>query len=98
MFGTRPEIVCLLRCMANGNLSPSEMLKTIVSRHLGETLHKVVFYRYFTEAFCFDEGEASPLFGWLPDGTGELQDVDIDRLRSKRIEKSRTAWESMPMN
>jgi hypothetical protein len=94
MFGTRTEVVAILRAMALPAGKPSEMLRKIVSCHPSETLTRNVFYQYFTEAFCFCEGEASPLFGWLPDGTGELKDANIDYLMTKRIQKNRNVWEN----
>jgi hypothetical protein len=96
MFGTRPEVVSILRSMALDDRRPSEMLRTILSHHPGEVLDRNFFYQYFAEAFGFTEGEASPLFGWLPDGTGELQDSNIDYLMTKRIQKTRSVWERAP--
>jgi hypothetical protein len=93
MFGTRTEVVDILRSMALKGSQPSEMLRTIVSHYPDEMLDRNFFYQYFTEAFCFSEGEASPLFGWLPDGTGELKDANIDYLMTKRIAKNRSVWE-----
>jgi hypothetical protein len=78
--------------MALDDRAPSAMLRAILSHHPGEALDRNVFYQYFIEAFCFSEGEASPLFGWLPDGTGELKDSDIDYLMAKRIQKNRSIW------
>jgi hypothetical protein len=50
--------------------------------------------QYFSEAFCFADGEAYPIFGWLPDGTGELKDGDLDRLLTKRIQRTRSEWDN----
>ncbi len=49
--------------------------------------------QYFSEAFCFSDGQAYPIFGWLPDGTGELKDSDIDDLLTRRINQARSNWE-----
>jgi len=92
MFGTQDEVVHILRSMALTQCKPSEMLHHIISCHPSERLTRNVFYQYFTEAFCFSEGEASPLYGWLPDGTGELKDSNIDDLMTRRIEKNKNAW------
>ena len=94
MFGTKCEVIDELRSMAVNDCKPSEMLRTIISRHPAELLDRNLFYQYFIETFCFSEGEASPLFGWLPDGAGELNDSDIDYLMAKRIEKNKSAWEN----
>jgi hypothetical protein len=96
MFGTKLEVVYDLRSMAVAGCKPSDMLRMILSRHPGEMLDKDVFYQYFIETFCFSEGEASPLFGWLPDGTGELKDSNIDNLMNKRIQKNKGVWENAP--
>jgi hypothetical protein len=78
--------------MALAGRNPSDLLRAIRSQHPDETLDRNIYYQYFTEAFCFSEGEASPLFGWLPDGTGELKDSNIDYLMTKRINKNKNAW------
>src|SRR4051794_21736958 len=96
MFGTKTEVVGMLRTMAHQGRNPSEMLRKIISCHPSEMLDRNFFCQYFTEAFCFSEGEASPLFGWLPDGTGELKDANIDYLMNKRIQKNRSVWENAP--
>ncbi len=67
-----------------------------MSYHPGEMLDRNIFYQYFMDAFCFTEGEASPLFGWLPDGTGELKDSHIDYLITRRIQKNKSVWENAP--
>lgn len=85
MFGTKSEVVVELRSMASEGCKPSELLKTILSHHPDEMLVKNVFCQYFTEAFCFTEGEASPLFEWLSNGTGALDDSKIDRIMPKRF-------------
>lgn len=96
MFGTQLEVVYDLRTMALRGSKPSEMLRTIVAHHSPEVVAPVVFYQYFKEAFCFSEGEASPLYGWRPDGTGELKDANIDYLMTRRIHKNRMVWGSAP--
>jgi len=96
MFGTHVEVINSLRSMAINGKTPSEMLRKIVTDHPSEVLTRNVFYQYFLEAFCFSEGEASPLYGWLPDGSGELKDTNIDDLMTTRIQKNRMAWENAP--
>ena len=96
MFATKPELVCELRSMAANGSKPSDLLRLILSHHPDDPLARHLFYQYFTEAFCFSEGEASPLYGWLPDGTGELKDANIDYLMTRRIQKNRSAWEPAP--
>jgi hypothetical protein len=88
--------VYALREMAFQGKKPSEMLRMIISRHPEDRLTRDVFARYFREAFCFLEGGDGPLWGWLPDGTGELKDADIDDLMTRRIEKHKPVWENTP--
>jgi hypothetical protein len=94
MFGTRPEVVLVLRAMALNDRTPTEMLHAILSHHPDEEPDRNLFCQYFAEAFRFTEGEVSPIFGWLPDGTGELQDANIDYLMTRRIRKNRGVWET----
>ncbi len=97
MFGTKLEVIYDLRSMALNGCKPSEMLRMIISRHPGDLLGRNVFYQYFLEAFCFSEGEASPLYGWLPNGTGELKEANIDYLMTRRIQKNKKVWETTPV-
>ncbi len=96
MFEIQTEVVDTLRSMALNGSKPSEMLRKIITYHPSEMLERSVFARYFKEAFCFLEGEYSPIHGWLPDGTGELNDSNIDYLMTKRIQKNKSVWENAP--
>jgi hypothetical protein len=73
------------------------MLRTLVSEipaTVGEGLvDRNLLVQCFSEAFCFMDGQGYPIFGWLPDGTGELKDANIDYLLSRRIQQTRGAWE-----
>jgi hypothetical protein len=97
VFGTRPELVCALRALARESGPPSAMLHRLIAQHPPlETVGAVdrnLLVQYFSEAFCFADGEAYPIFGWFPDGTGELKDGDIDRLLTKRIQRTRSEWD-----
>jgi hypothetical protein len=97
---TRPELVSELRSMAHEGVLPSQMLRLLIS-HLADQaiqgmVDRVLLVQHFNEAFYFDDGEAYPIFGWAPDGSGELQDERIDYLLSKRIEKTKPAWDASP--
>jgi hypothetical protein len=99
MFGTEPELILALRTMAREGRKPSAMLHRLISHHamFGTDIPKAVdrnlLVQYFAEAFCFADGEAYPIFGWLPESQGELKDSDIDRIMSKRIQRTRGEWE-----
>jgi hypothetical protein len=73
---------------------PSALLRAIISYLSPATADRIVLVRYFTAAFAFTEGEGYPIFGWFPDGSGELKDADIDRIMSKRIQQNRTQWDN----
>jgi hypothetical protein len=99
MFGTQPELVVALRSMYRNGRQPAEMLRALIAKRApeeaGSSVDRNSLVQYFSEAFCFSDGQAYPIFGWLPDGTGELQDADIDSLLTKRIDKTRKEWEQV---
>ena len=69
------------------------MLRALVAQLGPETADRPLLVRYFSAAFCFTEGQGYKIFGWFPDGTGALQDSDIDTLLSKRIQETRAEWD-----
>src|SRR5258708_3649601 len=98
MFGTQTELIVALRSMARQGSTPSEMLRTIISQstsEVGGLVDRNLLVQYFSEAFWFSDGQAYPIFGWLPDGTGELKDSDIDYLLTKRIHQTRGEWDKL---
>jgi hypothetical protein len=97
MFGTQPELVLALRAMARQGSKPSEMVREILShcKSEGESVDRNLLVQYFSEAFCLSDGQAYPLFGWLPGGSGELQDSDIDELLGKRIQQAQGDWKQV---
>jgi hypothetical protein len=92
MFGTQPELVLALREMARDGVTPSAMLRHLLAHH--PEADRNVFVQYFSEAFCFADGEGYPIFGWFPDGTGELANANLDHLLTKRIQRTRPVWDS----
>ena len=89
------HLILSLRSMALRGMAPSQMLRTIISSLAPKTPDRQALVRYFTEAFCFTEGQAYPIFGWLPDGTGPLQDADLEYLLTKRIRQTQCDWEGV---
>jgi hypothetical protein len=87
------DLVVKMRSMARSGDQPSVILREIISHLSPANTDPFVLTRYFAEAFCFKDGQAHPIHGWLPDCTGELKDTDIDRIMSKRIQQTRTEWE-----
>src|SRR5258708_1684523 len=96
MFGTQEILVGKLRTMAVDGGKPSEMVRMLLSRGeitpIDGMIDRNLLVQYFTEAFCFTDGQAYGLFGWLPNGSGELKDADIDYLLTKRIQQTKTQW------
>jgi hypothetical protein len=95
------ELVNTLRVMARGGEQPSAMLRRIIA-HLPPsdtaaelpTRDRFLLVDYFAAAFCFRDGQGHPIFGWFPDGRGDLNDADLDRVMSKRIEQTRREWDA----
>lgn len=69
------------------------MLRAMVTQLGTETAERPLLVRYISTAFRFTEGQGYKIFGWFPDGTGALNDSDIDGLLSKRIQETRAEWD-----
>ncbi len=95
MLGTQCELIARVRSLARAGQQPSEILRTLVANKSsggdGE-VDRNLLVQCFSEAFCFADGQAYPIFGWLPDGMGELIDAVIDELLAKRIRQTWSAW------
>jgi hypothetical protein len=95
MEALEPSLSRTLRSFAREGVSPSRMLREVV-RQLGQDLADRPFLvRLLSTAFQFEEGEGHVIFGWLPDGTGELNDTQIDYHLSKRIQATRPRWDAI---
>jgi hypothetical protein len=95
MLGTQSERVTIARSLARTGRRPSEILRTLIAHESSggcEEVDRNLLVQYLSEAFCFSDGQAYPIFGWRPDGTGELNDAAIDELLVKRIQQTRSAW------
>lgn len=90
----RRNLLRTIRSMAQRWDRPSQMLHELISRSAPEAADQQLLVRYFSEAFCFTEGQAYTIFGWLPDGTGKLPDSTLDHLLSRRIQQTRSEWET----
>jgi hypothetical protein len=93
MGGANSDLIYALRSMARGGGRPSAMLREIVSGVAPQEADRQLLVRYFSEAFCLTEGQAYHIFGWFPDGTGQLKDSDIDYLLAERIRQTRAEWD-----
>src|ERR1700730_5155826 len=90
----RGDLVEMLRSMARRDEQPSVMLRTMVAQLGPEIADRPLLVMYISAAFYFTEGQGYPIFGWFPDGKGELKDSDIDRIMSKRIQETRAEWDN----
>jgi hypothetical protein len=97
MLGTQSELIAVVRSLARTGQRPSEILRTLIAHESsdgGAEIDRNLLVQYFSEAFCFSDGQAYPIFGWRPDGSGELSDSAIDELLAKRIQRTRSEWEA----
>ena len=88
------NLVEKIRRMDRRGDRPSVMLHAIVSHLAPASVDRLLLVSYFSDVFLFKDGQAHPIFGWFPDGSGELKDADIDRIMSKRIQQNRTQWDN----
>jgi hypothetical protein len=88
-----PELVDRLRAMARRGDTPSAMLRAAISHLSPAAVDRLLLVSYFSAAFSFRDGQGHPIFGWFPDGSGELKDPDIDRIMSRRIRQTQPAWD-----
>src|SRR5262249_55147793 len=93
MLHLRQEFLEMLRAAARQGQQPCTMLRTLIAELGPERDDRPLWVRYFAEAFCFTNGQAYKIFGWLPDGTGALADAALDRLLAARIQETRAAWD-----
>jgi hypothetical protein len=84
------DLIEKLRAMARQGERPSVMLRELVAQLRPETADRPLLVRYFSTAFCLTEGQGYKIFGWFPDGTGPLQDADLDNLLMTRIQDGTT--------
>ena len=93
MNSLEAELTDTLLSMAQREERPSAMLYAILSRLSPTPVDRLLLVHYFSRSFCFTEGQGHPIFGWFPDGHGELTDADIDRIMSKRMQQTRVEWD-----
>src|SRR5438270_9544505 len=87
------DLIAMVRSMARKGERPSTMVRA-VSEELGaEAADRPKLVRFFSEAFCFADGQAYKIFGWFPDGTGSLKDMDLDLLLSEPIRQTQGRWD-----
>jgi hypothetical protein len=93
MLHLRQELLEMLRAAARQGHQPSTILRTLIAELGPEAGDRPLWVRYFSEAFCFTNGQGYKIFGWFPDGTGALADAALDSLLAARIQETRAAWD-----
>ena len=93
MLRLRENLLEMLRSAARQGQQPSLMLRTLIAQLGPEMGDRPLWVRYFSEAFCFTNGQGYKIFGWFPDGTGALTDAALDSLLCARIQETRAAWD-----
>jgi len=71
------------------------MLRELIDRSGPEPPHKLTLIKYMREAFCLSLQEASPIGGWASDGSGELDDSQLDGFIEPEIVEHRAQWGSL---
>jgi len=74
--------------------SAAEVFKSIAGSNAAFTTHKLELVKQIRAAFNLSLGQASPIGGWAPDGTGELSDSRLDSLLVPAIESTRSSWDN----
>ena len=92
-----PVLLRHLRGMARKAESPSRMLREVVENLTPDRPHKLTLIKYMRDAFCLSLRQASPIAGWAPDGSGELDDLKLDDFIRPEIDKNRPMWEPLDM-
>src|SRR5256885_5674297 len=77
--------------------SPSDVLREIIRLLPSQPYHKLDLLANIRAVFGLSLGEASPIGGWSPDGSGELKDAQIDGFLVPAIEGKRHQWD-FPQN
>lgn len=93
MIPLESQLIDELRAAAHDGEAPSRMLRDAVRRVGPERGDRQFLVRLVSDAFRFAEGEGYVVFGWLPDGSGELSDAQLDALLGKRIQAARPRWD-----
>lgn len=83
--------------MANNGDKPSQMLRTVVGRLAPQLVHKMTLIKYMREAFCLSLQQASPIAGWMADGSGELGDAQLNAFVMPEIANNRPVWSALAM-
>ncbi len=95
MLQLRQELLEKLRVAARQGKQASFMLRALIAELGTEGEERPLWVRYFSEAFCFTNGQGYKIFGWSPNGTGALADAALDSLLAARIKETRVLWDKL---
>jgi len=70
------EEVALLRAARKNGTRPSAVVRMVIERHPDIGWGELMFF--LMDVFGVSLGDVSCIGGWSPDGSGELQDEQID--------------------
>ena len=82
-----------LREMARRGSPVPPMLRLILERSAPAQPHTVALIRYLRQAFALNLRQASPVGGWMPDNSGELNDAQLNDLLLPEILNNRSKWD-----
>jgi hypothetical protein len=91
----KSDIVRELQTMARNGQTVPQMMRAIIVALAPKHPHKVALIQYLREAFCLTLQQAAPIAGWSADGTGELQDTQLNAFLLPEIMKNRDKWDEM---
>jgi hypothetical protein len=82
-----------LRDMARRGSHVPPMLRVILERSAPAQPHTVTLIKYLRQAFALTLRQASPVGGWMPDNSGELNDAQLNDLLLPEIMNNRSKWD-----
>ena len=87
------DIVRQLRDTARQGASVPDILRKLISLLPQGNVHKVTLIEYMRRTFCLTLEQASPIPGWTPERTGELNDARLNELIMPDIQRNRASWD-----
>jgi hypothetical protein len=89
MLTLDPDCLARLREMVSRGIAPSQVLRDLLGRldrlHAEEPRAPILAL-YLVEAFDLEAYQVSSVFGWDPNGTGPLNDADLDKYLGRHLQ------------
>jgi hypothetical protein len=86
MLTVEQEHLCRLREMAGRGVAPSQMLRDLLGRLNAEEPRAAVLAWYLMQAFHLEQHQVAAVFGWDTNGSGPLNDAQLDELLTRHIQ------------